>query len=487
MEGRRNGKRQGRKLTEGEGGNYTRGKDLLEVVMAENENKLVKDIDGVNENVTESGNTVGSENIDEVVSEQAKPEAQESERKPEVQEADNKQKPKKRRSRKKGLIIFVSIVACLFLVGYGFVFSYTHSKDPSKRLLVATYNFAVHTLKSKGYIFNGLDLMELLKDFGNGEVHVEGKAGINKMQSMNLSSSFTVDMVRSYSKKRMSMNSTIHVLWMKIGELSLYGENETVYLNTSILEGMDAAFPTGIDLFMRMPEFTSDIDQKWFKNNISNIIDFSNQVKFEQTGEYIYDEDGTKSEEMRMTIPKGCGHFIYELLGMEDPDYDVTVSMFLTDDNRMRRIVIDLNDVLPGACVTMDGLSVGTMIFTYELPDDERAELIMVRDADKSATINFEGKYYTNIEKVLSITGQVTWLRKGSAFEVHMTDVKAMDDKDVLADGYFTGTVEPFYEKADVFDGKEEYLYSLEEIDWKTIRNDFDSFVADIVDKMKGK
>lgn len=68
-----------------------------------------------------------------------------------------------------------------------------------------------------------------------------------------------------------------------------------------------------------MPDLTSDIDKTWFKDHMQDIADLTKQISIDQTGKTIEDEDGTVSEEFVITIPQGCGQFIWDLLGIDAP------------------------------------------------------------------------------------------------------------------------------------------------------------------------
>lgn len=389
--------------------------------------------------------------------------------------------------KKKPVIVTLIVLLCVTLIGgIGFTFI-RHSKNMRIRMLLSVVHFATGTLKDDAYLLHNIDIMEMFRDYGNGTVSIEGKVGSNKMKGFNASASATVNAVRSFPQKKLRVNSGVHVLWMNIGDMNMYAEKETVYIEVPMLENVDAAFPTGVNLFMRMPEFTSDINQKWFKDNIGNIIEFTGDMKVTETGNRIIDPDGTVSDEFIITIPEGTGHFIWELLGMKDPEFDVVISQYLTTDNRLRKFVISLDHVLPGGKIVLDGTDCGTLILTYELPDDELAELTIIRDATKPTTMTFHGAYYTNIDEVYTADGVGTWLLKDEGFELHVQDINVYCDEEWLAEGYFVGDIVPIKENGNLFAGKEDYLYGLEEIDWKTIRNDFDGFVQDIMDKMKGK
>ncbi len=64
-----------------------------------------------------------------------------------------------------------------------------------------------------------------------------------------------------------------------------------------------------------------------FTTTFSNIIELTRQIQIEETGKTRTDSDDVKSHEYLVTIPEGSGGFIWELLGMDTPDYDIRVSV----------------------------------------------------------------------------------------------------------------------------------------------------------------
>ena len=65
---------------------------------------------------------------------------------------------------------------------------------------------------------------------------------------------------------------------------------------------------------------------------------------------------------------------------MDTPDYDIRVSLYLTDLCRMSRMEVDLSDITEGASMIIDGTDVGTCILSYEMPNGERLTLTYVRN-----------------------------------------------------------------------------------------------------------
>ena len=132
----------------------------------------------------------------------------------------------------------------------------------------------------------------------------------------------------------------------------------TVYFMVPMLDNLSYAMTTSNTYFKKAPELTHDIDQEWFHDNFSNIIELTRQIQIEETGKTRTDSDDVKSHEYLVTIPEGSGGFIWELLGMDTPDYDIRVSLYLTDLCRMSRMEVDLSDITEGASMIIDGTDV---------------------------------------------------------------------------------------------------------------------------------
>lgn len=289
---------------------------------------------------------------------------------------------------------------------------------------------------------------------------------------------------RSYLQKRLESNATFNLLWMEAGDMNMYLEDETVYIDVPMLEDIAYAFPTGIDLFMKMPDFTSDINRQWFHDNGANIVAFVNEVEMVELEEPLIDENGTKSTGYEITIPKGSGYFIWDLLGMEYPDYDVKITMYITDKNRMSRMELDLEHELPGAKLIFDTEAVGTLRMLYDLPDNEYMKLTLIRNAEHTNWMDADMEYITNQGECYSLSSVVTWQKKEEGFTVDITDMNLSCEDEILAQGYFEGLIKPVQDLPTIFAGKENYLRGLPAIEWRTIRQDTDGFVEDVLDKL---
>ena len=103
--------------------------------------------------------------------------------------------------KKRGKII-LGILAALIVVAGG-VF-YTWAQQPSSRLLLSSIYFMEVTLKNPGYLLHDIDIMEMCRDYGNGDTELTGKVGLSGMQQVKSSIYFDVDAKRSFAQKRIS-------------------------------------------------------------------------------------------------------------------------------------------------------------------------------------------------------------------------------------------------------------------------------------------
>lgn len=386
---------------------------------------------------------------------------------------------------KKRLIIFAVILAIIAAIG---VAGYRYSRQTRVRMLLSVIHFQEVTLKDPAYLLYEIDIMDLIHNYLNSDVSAKGEAGVPYAKNMPASASMKVEGIRSFEQKKAMMSSEFSLLWLDEGKINMYGQNETVYLEAPMLgEDFAYAFPTGLNLFPKMPDLTSDIDREWFRDNSANIRELTRQIGIEETGNTLVDEDGTVSDEFIVTIPQGCGHFIWELLGMEDPDYDVVVTIYLTKKNHIRRMFIDLSDVLEGATMEIDGEHVGTMTFTYKLPFRESVKMVMTRNPDRFSWIDVNMDYYTNIGKTYTYTAGLNWEIQDNGFLLNVKEASMKCGEETLATGYFKGEVKHLDKSPDVFGDKEEELYDMEELDWREVRDNADAFIQDVINKMSGK
>lgn len=373
------------------------------------------------------------------------------------------------------LVLAAMLIICISVV----------MRNPRVKLLYSVINFSESTLKNEAYLLYGVDIMEVFSDYANSDTQITGVMGFPEIKGMNATISVDMDAERSFSQKKFASESSLNILWAEAGQLNLYAQDKTWYISAPIL-GADIgyAFPTDVDWFPKMPELTSDIDRTWFRENYSNIVKLMSQIEIEKTDKTIENDDGTESTGYSVTIHKGDGHFIWELLGMDDPDYDVNVIMYLTNHNKFRRMEVDLSDILEGATLTLDGENASTCIFTYELPDNESMDFTMTRNQETENWIDITSNYYGDNGKIYQMTAGLNWEEIKNGFKMNLKKIKITCDDELLARAYFLGKVVKEEAADDLFKDKTDYLNSLEVIQWKTVRDDTESFIQDVLDKL---
>lgn len=387
---------------------------------------------------------------------------------------------KKKRFRKFGILL-----VCLLLLALG---SFTYvSNHPRAKMLLSVVYFMQHTLNDPAYIAYHIDIMELCQDYFNGNISFEGKAYMNDIKNFNYSSSMNISGERSFEQKKLSIISDMDVLTLNVGEMDFYMNANTFYFMVPMLDNLSYAMTTNNTYFKKAPEFTHDIDQEWFHDNFSNIIELTRQIQIDETGKVHTDSAGKKSHEYLVTIPKGCGGFIWELLGMETPDYDIRVSLYLTNLCQMSRMEVDLSDITEGASMVIDGTDVSTCILSYELPDDERMTLTYVRNPSVTH-VNFlymDCLYETNQGDDFTASGYITAEPDDTGCKINIKNLSVNQGEELLGNFSFVGTITKKMSLPDIFRNADLDSPDMEHIDWKTVRNDTDGFVQDVIDEAK--
>ena len=388
-------------------------------------------------------------------------------------------KTRKLRPKLKKALIILLVVVCL-LTGLSLFLC----QNPRIKMFIATMHFMQSTLEDPGYLLHDVDIMELCDDYLNGDTAIKGTTSFSKMKQCKSSIYFNVEGFRSFEQSKAAIYTNMDLLWLTIGRLNLFAENETVYLDAPLL-GTDIgyAFPTGHSFFSKAPDFTHDIDQEWFHENLTNIVQFMSQISIAEKGDYLDYETGRKSTIYHVILPQGCGDFIWELLGMEGPDYDVEYDIYIDRQNHISRIEMDLSNSIEGAYVILDGTSLGTLYFYYDLPESERMEMTMVRNPNFKHRIDIDTLYFTNTDKTYECTCYMTWENKENGFSMKVKDIIFTEDTDFLGEGFFIGSVEKTNLEDDLFKNRADFLYNLESLDWYEVRDNSEQFINDVLSK----
>lgn len=362
------------------------------------------------------------------------------------------------------------------------------AQNPRVKMLQSTLYFAENTLKDPSYLAYGLDLMDLFCNYMNGDVTYSGKAHLHSVKGLGFSSSMDVEGERSFSNKEMTWHADMDVLWFDVGEMDLYAREDTLYMVVPMLDGMSQAFVTGQDLFRKAPELTSDLDREWFRDNLGNIVRLMREMEIEETGKTIEDE-GRTSKEYRMVIPQGSGDFLWELLGMEAPDHDIVLSVYLTPQNHMRRMEIDLSQSVKGLSLVVDGEHVDRCILTRELPDQERVTMTVVRNGDITYTnlLSLDIAYSTYRGDVYRAEMAVELDPEEEGTKIKVSDLEVKKNEETtLAEGSFEGRIQKTQGLPDLLMETGMDFDAIEKVEWEEIRRDTEGFMQDMVEKAKG-
>lgn len=383
----------------------------------------------------------------------------------------------KKLSKKKLGFLLGAVLILLTVIG---IVIGSHFNTPRMRVLKSVFHFSSKTLKSPDYLFYNIDVMELMHQYFNSDVAYTGDVSMHNIKDLGVSVAVSVDGIRSFEQKKMSLNGSLSVLHMKVCDVNMYADENTVYLYAPIVN-VSNAVPVDVNLFPKMPDLTSDINKSWFDKNKKNIKQLSKEIFVEQTGNTITDENGVSADEFFVTIPQGKGEFIYKLLGMSNPDHDVTVQMYLTKDNHMSRMVIDLSHEIPGASLTIDGTDVGTLIFDYPLPDNEHMVLTIDRNGKRSHWFDVVSTYHTKTGEDYLLTGVLTWENSEAGFDIKFKDVVITLEDEVYGEMFFEGTITPLEQTPDVFTDTPTDLSSMETITWEELRDQTTAYIENML------
>ncbi|MCR5580633.1 MAG: hypothetical protein K6F66_03500 [Pseudobutyrivibrio sp.] len=359
--------------------------------------------------------------------------------------------------------------------------------NPSVRVLASVINFSESTLNSPDYLAYNIDLKDLFINYANADISYSGSAYIKKVKDFPYSISGSIKGQRSVDQQKFSCKSNLNVLVLNVGELDIYAQDDTIYLVAPLLGDISYGFDTGDNLFSKAPTLNSDISREWFHNNKANILNFVRSIDIENTGETYTDEDGTLSYEYEITIPQGEGDFIWELLCMDAPDYDITCSLFLDKWNHTRKIVFDLSHDTKGAYLSIYGKHLGTMELYVPLPDDELVVATIKRDGTTTYTNAYTDNitYYASNGDEYAIDYGMLLNYVDNGIKVEATDVTVSKNDTMLAQGYIKGRIRTEEDMGDVFENANADLSDVTVIDWDTIKNDTASFIDDVISKAR--
>jgi len=354
------------------------------------------------------------------------------------------------------------------------------------RLMKSVLRLAIDTLGEEDYLLYDLDIKELCCDYADSDVYFDGMLSLDGVGKLKVSSLMEMQGERSFAQKQMKLETSVNVLWLQVGQLMVYEQDQTIYAAAPMIGDLQYAFPTGMNLFPQLPEFTSDIRTSWFlKNSVHFFKLFQNTAITPFTDEYTVDGvDG-----FHVIIPSEEGAFLWKLLGMEAPEDDTQVDLYLRG-SRIVRIDYCTDNMLPGSSLVMDGEHLDHLAFSYDLPERERLEVELTRNPDHIHWIDLEGTYYANNGKDVQFSAAFLWGKttEQDGYNIEVREIKMEQEETVTFSAQFTGTICHLENAPSVIDETETKSFEeYEVLDWRAIRDDADEFVQKITDKINGK
>lgn len=385
----------------------------------------------------------------------------------------------------KKLTTFLIILVAVFMVLFAAL------RNPRVLMLISTLRFSTETLNNPSYIAYQVDLMELCREYLNADTTLSGKALLDESPGINSSMSMDVTGERSFSQKKFSCIADLSVLALDMGNFEFYAEDRMFYMAVPMLDDLAYAFDTGINLFAKAPDLTSDLDAAWFQRNRQNIVDLVGDIRVEKVEDVI--EDGVvKSKGYLVTIPEGSGLFIWELLGIDPPDRDVRSTIYLTPFGQVRRVVIDLTEALKdspaeSAILTIDGTDCGTAILSLSLPENESLSITAIRNGKLNTinTIDYSTVYHSNTGQDLCSSGSFSWEDTENGVSIKLHNSELTKDEETLISAYFEGEIKKEAIEGDVFRDAPEAMYAAAPILWSDLRGNADEFFKSVMDEIK--
>ncbi|MBP3727836.1 MAG: hypothetical protein J6H22_02765 [Pseudobutyrivibrio sp.] len=359
--------------------------------------------------------------------------------------------------------------------------------NPSVRVLASVINFSESTLKSSDYLAYNIDLKDLFRNYTNADISYTGSAYIKKVKGFPYSISGSIKGERSSEQKKFSCKADLDVLVLNVGKMDVYAEDDTIYLVAPMLGNISYGFDTNENLFLKAPNLNNDINREWFHNNKKNIFNFIRKIDIKKTDKTYTDEDGTEATEFAVTIPKGEGDFIWELLGMDAPDHDIKSYIYLDKFNHTRKLVFDLSYKRKGAYISIYGKNLSTLELFSPLPDNEQVIATIKRDGNTTYTNAYINNitYTTNAGDKFTIDSGALLNYVDDGIKMELTDLVVAKNSTSLAEGYVKGKIKQVNNMGDVFKNAGADLSNVDIIDWDEIKNDTASFIDDVISKAR--
>lgn len=358
-------------------------------------------------------------------------------------------------------MLAISAAVLVILVILGIVLG-NALNTPRMRVMRAIAHFSGTTLRSPDCVFYDIDIMEFLHRYANSDVSYQGELTVSDLKGVGLAVNIPFDGIRSFEQRKMSLNGSLSILRMNLCDMALYAADNTVYVSIPQLE-IANGIPVETDLFVPMPGSDSDSNESWFSRNKQNLKKLSKEVIITPTGNTVTDENKIKSEEFLVTIPAGKGDFIWNSLGLEGPDRDVTVSLFITNTNRLNRLEVDLSHILPGASLTIEGNNASTLFLHYPLSEDENLDLTISRNGSTANRFDVIASCQAKDKEDYLITAAVSWKDLETGFDIEFSEGTVSINNELFCHFLFNSSLTPLEHAAKVFADAPADMASFEE------------------------
>ena len=388
---------------------------------------------------------------------------------------------------KKGIKVLITILSILVALIIGSIIFIL--VNPRAKFLAGTTRFAIETLPNSYFIIYNLDLMEIFRDYMDGDIEFSGDVIAGDIEGFGYTSSAKVHGVRSFDMKELGATADARVLFLDVGEVDLYARDKTVYMIVPSFDNLAYSLTTNTDLFWKAPQLNGNLDIEWFTSNIGNFIEFANDMDIEKSGNVLTDEDGTTSDEYLITIPVGKGVFIWELLGMDIPDHDIRLSMYMTRGCKFRRITIDIGNIVENTVLTVDGLNMGTVITETALPDNEKLTVVLTRRGDYlyASYIDVNFLYETKDGTNYTGNGVLAYDKTDNGYDIVLKRFKFYKGEALLGQLFFDGNVHTTKVTTPPTSTATIPLESIKNYEWEELRDNFQGFVDDVMEDVKAK
>ncbi len=388
---------------------------------------------------------------------------------------------------KKGIKVLITILSILVALVIGSIIFIL--VNPRAKFLAGTTRFAIETLPNSYFIIYNLDLMEIFRDYMDGDIEFSGDVIAGDIEGFGYTSSAKVHGVRSFDMKELGATADAKVLFLDVGEVDLYARDKTVYMIVPSFDNLAYSLTTNTDLFWKAPQLNGNLDIEWFTSNIGNFIEFANDMDIEKSGNVLTDEDGTTSDEYLITIPEGKGVFIWELLGMDIPDHDIRLSMYMTRGCKFRRITIDIGNIVENTVLTVDGLNMGTVITETALPDNEKLTVVLTRRGDYlyASYIDVNFLYETKDGTNYTGNGVLAYDKTDNGYDIVLKRFKFYKGEALLGQLFFDGNVHTTKVTTPPTSTATIPLESIKNYEWEELRDNFQGFVDDVMEDVKAK